>query len=822
MGFHLPRSPILCMLAMLLTCTPAATHAQDYASGLVGHWTLDETTGNIITDSSASGNNGTWVDNDDNDVAGETTTGVVSRALGFDGVDDIITLGDNYDLTGDYTICSWAFPGNTNIGYIFGKYNEATGQGIFLRIDNNSTDWISSTNNDATTILRGENAVEYNAWQHICVTVSPTPGTSTLYKNGTVLDSNTTMPAHIDNAINASIGNRYDNNRQMDGALDDVRIYNRTLSAADIAALYVYTVVDYSCSNPDGVEGEIVFNQDVRALQYCNGTKWVAIGAQQSLNQGINLHLPFDDGTGTNAADAAGTNDGTLQNMSPASDWVDGIIQGGLNFSGDNRVQVSGSVINPNRGTFSMWYKPDIDYTAATNELFLTGFWNETFSNNDFFLDLYESDDSFYCGIRDNGGTTHANGVNSAALASLWQVGKWMHIACTYDDSLPADNIKIYINGVESNTPAEELNLSDWSATPWVPPANLTIGNDGEGFANSAQGTLDDFRVYDRPLSASEISQLYAQGSSCTLPSEGDLVAHWTMNDTSGSTIIDSSGNGNNGTWVDGVNNDVTEETVAGQDGTAIQFDGTNDFIRVSHSASIDFVNTVTMAFWLKSGLGGNPYKRIISKNPFNSNPGIEIQQTNTANAIHLRIDTASKTDNLAGTISGVLDNNWHHIVYVVDQGTIRAYLNGTLTNTATYITDAGGFQNTSDLIIGVNTNLAVGYYDGILDDIRLYNKALSDTEVAALYGSIGGGSCNISTCSSPFGVQGEMVFNADYDVMQYCNGGQWIAMGPPGNGGGTCSNPTGSAGEMRYNADYNVLQYCEGDEWISVISERP
>lgn len=75
-------------------------------------------------------------------------------------------------------------------------------------------------------------------------------------------------------------------------------------------------------------------------------------------------------------------------------------------------------------------------------------------------------------------------------------------------------------------------------------------------------------------------------------------------------------------------------------------------------------------------------------------------------------------------------------------------------------------------------------------------------------------------SCTSPAADQGDIIYNTTHHVMQYCNGTNWVPMGPNGNGGGGCSNPTGSAGDMTYNATHGVMQFCEGDTWISMGPE--
>ena len=118
-------------------------------------------------------------------------------------------------------------------------------------------------------------------------------------------------------------------------------------------------------------------------------------------------------------------------------------------------------------------------------------------------------------------------------------------------------------------------------------------------------------------------------------------------------------------------------------------------------------------------------------------------------------------------------------------------------------VTDGGSVK------IGRKGDESNGYFDGIIDDARIYDRALSAPDVAALYAAAGGG------CSNPSGAAGEIVYNADFNVVQYCNGTNWKAMGPfPGAGGAGCSNPSRATGSLLYNATSNVMQYCDGTNW--------
>lgn len=145
-------------------------------------------------------------------------------------------------------------------------------------------------------------------------------------------------------------------------------------------------------------------------------------------------------------------------------------------------------------------------------------------------------------GKRDSGGTNYVFYVNNNALASYdgtsvltdsgttLSTGQWYHGVLVIDSGT---STKFYVNNSLSSTLGSSTITSD--------DAPLLIGNDGVG--SYFDGYIDDVAIYNRILSDSEVTDLYGG----TFPSSG-LVGKWTMEGDSGTTITDSSGNGNDGT----------------------------------------------------------------------------------------------------------------------------------------------------------------------------------------------------------------------------------------------------------------------------------
>jgi hypothetical protein len=75
------------------------------------------------------------------------------------------------------------------------------------------------------------------------------------------------------------------------------------------------------------------------------------------------------------------------------------------------------------------------------------------------------------------------------------------------------------------------------------------------------------------------------------------------------------------------------------------------------------------------------------------------------------------------------------------------------------------------------------------------------------------------SACTSPTGKVGDVIYNSAKHVYQYCNGTNWVPMGPLSNNGGGagCTSPTGNEADKIYNNTSGVLQYCDGTTWRQI-----
>ncbi len=211
---------------------------------------------------------------------------------------------------------------------------------------------------------------------------------------------------------------------------------------------------------------------------------------------------------------------------------------------------------------------------------------------------------------------------------------------------------------------------------------------------------------------------------------EPELVVWLEFNEGSGMTVADSSGHGNAGT----LNNMDESAWVEGKIGGGLRLDGKKNYITIKHNPSLDITEAMTLATWIYWNGGSYHSIRIITK----------------GNQLGLSLTTTSK--NRLGFQGGwgggaptfryinytsVPSGEWVHLAltYAADDAEhrLRAYVNGDFKS---FLRRASGLlgTNTDDLTIGNHLNLRRGF-NGVIDDVRIYNRVLSEAELCRLPG---------------------------------------------------------------------------------------
>jgi hypothetical protein len=211
-----------------------------------------------------------------------------------------------------------------------------------------------------------------------------------------------------------------------------------------------------------------------------------------------------------------------------------------------------------------------------------------------------------------------------------------------------------------------------------------------------------------------------------------DLVACWPLDEGSGETASDITGNGHDGVLENGVAWETTDVHV----GTAaLSFDGTDDYVEVPDDDTLDLSNEFTIAAWIKlseTGISGR--RPIISKeiNP-DSNRGWEFKVNNGQLAMQL-YSTAADEGKLTITGSATLEaGEWYHVAGIYSSsGPEQFYINGELDKEQELVTTL----QANDSPVNIGAYLWNGYrvyFAGLIDDLQIHDVALSADEIFML-----------------------------------------------------------------------------------------
>ncbi|HTJ86329.1 MAG TPA: LamG-like jellyroll fold domain-containing protein [Terriglobales bacterium] len=262
--------------------------------------------------------------------------------------------------------------------------------------------------------------------------------------------------------------------------------------------------------------------------------------------------------------------------------------------------------------------------------------------------------------------------------------------------SLPAGVTAAFSAANCTATCSTTLTLATSSSTPTgVFP--LMISGTGSGFAASTTVSL----------SISAATNL-ASG----------LMALWNFNELRGVTTADSSGNGNTGT----LQNVSWASNVCA---SCISLSGSNSYVSVSESSSLEGATQITVSMWLRPNSNGNVDPRTVSK----------------LYSWDVKLNGSSRAPQFSATgMYGRLNyslalNQWQHLVFTFSSGVLKGYVNGKPVAFTANTFAAGSTLPLQmyGLYLGTDPSRSASY-KGYMDDVRIYNRVLSDTDVASLY----------------------------------------------------------------------------------------
>ena len=430
---------------------------------------------------------------------------------------------------------------------------------------------------------------------------------------------------------------------------------------------------------------------------------------------GLVGYWPFNG----NANDESGNgNHGTVNGATLTADR-NGVANSAYSFDGDNDfITITNSLIKGGYQsyTISYWFNklaPTSSTQAVINDRnsMISGY--KYYSN---FVDYINGSGVQACSA--NQDITSTSCVSSKS--NNQSNGNWNNVIITLNTQ--SNIAKIYLNGVEEGS--KLFNPSSWpisTNSTYLGGSPLAYGDE-----QWLDGKLDDVTFYNRALSDQEITALYtgtpiAQNIPSYLPKDG-LVGYWPFNGNAN----DESGNGNHGT----VNGAKLTTDRNGDIYRAYSFDGINNYIEIPPSSSLDTRYSISIFAWVNSKGSSGPIV-----NYCKNGCGVHLWETQNYSASELfeRITKRDHSFTEPLQIDGVLTEGWKFVGVTYDNasGLVKLWLNGELVKS----------NNIGNLEIATQDEIRIGLiesdnriYTGNIDDISIYNRALSDQEVKQLY----------------------------------------------------------------------------------------
>ncbi len=193
------------------------------------------------------------------------------------------------------------------------------------------------------------------------------------------------------------------------------------------------------------------------------------------------------------------------------------------------------------------------------------------------------------------------------------------------------------------------------------------------------------------------------------------LVAAYSFDENTGTTVTDLSGNGNNGT--------ISNATwTTGKFGSALNFNGSSSRVTIPDSASLDLSTGMTLEAWVKPNAALSGWQDVVYK----GDDRYYLMGSSNTNVPDVGATSTTAHTNLYAK-SALATGTWAHLAATFDGTTLNFYINGTLVASNTW----SGTLSTSTNPLTIGSDSIYGqFFNGVIDEVRVYNRALSQTEV--------------------------------------------------------------------------------------------
>lgn len=656
---------------------------------------------------------------------GNVVTGKVGKALNFTPT-SYVTLNSLGNLN-NFTYCGWLYM-NPNVAWQapFGHRGVGiTGFQFVTQVTTNfQPELITNSNNAEVSKYCFKTAQNVSAWKHYCWTYDSSAG-GKLYINGTNYTVETGASCGGGFAFTGTrINMAYSSGTGINGSQDEVRVWNRSLSATEIANIYSNESAGQTDANMNrtGLVGEWLFNESATSLWASQTPDTSGNGNNGAEINMVGANISDSSGNGNNGVTQGGTNLLSAGKYNQTFTFDAG-ASSVVNIPNSPSLNITGT-----QASIGAWVKFSESLVNQENAgLVIAG--KENWATSSGYILMFRTDQATNPLVFRIDGTI-CNGVANWAPNTFFDDLNWHYITGIYDGV----NTYVYADGIlraSGACGAGNINATTTSAI---------IGSAGSG--STLNGSIDEVMIWNRSLTASEISDLYSRGrANWQYTSEQNLTEQTTeqFNYSASSGIVscwldgvtDSCGGGNNGinygssNWTNTNRGTIGNKTLS-TNGTA------TSYFDVPHASNLNLTSSLSIGMWISPNSVSN-YNTLLTKSTGTTTINYDLSLGSTG-ALRFAYNNATNcgvtTPVVVSSTATITPNNWNYVTVTLSGTALTFYINGISAGTGTITNLCGSV--TGNLTLGKDRG--TNYYNGYIDEVAIWNRALTPSEVQQIY----------------------------------------------------------------------------------------
>ena len=726
------------------------TVANAAPSGLVAAYSFNEGSGSTVTDVSGHNITGTI------SGAAWTAGGRYGNALVFNGSTSFVDLGNPaaLQLTGSMTIEAWinATANPPDDGQIVAKSNDTSGWQFKTSPDTGPHTFGMGLRGSSGLVQRYSSTVRsLNTWYHVAGVYNAAAGTLDTYVNGNIANGTLSgvIPAsQLNSTVNVNIGRRT-GGYYFNGIIDEIRIYNRALSQAEVA-IDMNTPVG-GTPPPNDTTPPIVSLTSPVGGATVSGAVSVAASASDDVSMaGVQFLL---DGAGLGAEVSGPGPSYTLNwTTTTASNGTHTLAararDAANNTTTSPAITVTVSNVDSTPPTVSLTAPSNGATVTGTTVISATATDNTAIAGVQFLLDganLGSEVAGSGPGFTFNWNTTtvsigsHTLAARARDTANNTTTTPAITVTVAAPDTVPPS---VSLTAPASGAAVSGSVVLTATAIDNAAMAGVTFLLDGASLGTEVAGSGPNYSYTWNTATASNGAHTLSArardsanntavatnvGVTVANTAPGGVLVSYSFNQGSGTTAPDGSGNGVTGT-ISGAT-----WTADGKYGNALAFNGSNAYVNLGTPAVLSGTGNMSWTAWVKATATPADDGQIIAKS--NNSNGWQFKTSPDTGPHTFAIGVSSGgafAQRNSSTIRAL--NTWYHVagVYNATTRTLDIYVNGVLDNGILSGTVPAS-MTVPNVAVNIGRRSGGYYFAGVIDDLRVYNRALSQAEIQAI-----------------------------------------------------------------------------------------